>query len=486
MMGAGPGCRRCVSSARRLAGGVGLAALLALQACHSSTPPELTPGEISPELAEQIPASFYSDTTSAGPYDGDWIVAFGDSGLVATVDQALRNNFGLRQAAANLEAAAAVARQADKRLEPIVALSLPGAVGGGGGTETGATFGASLDLAWEVDVWGRISSGQAAALADFQAAAAAYDGARLSLAAQTTKAWFLATQAWKQLQIADSTAANLRGLLDLTLTKQEIGQASEQDVRLTRADLASAEETATNLQGVYRDALRSLEVILGRYPAAQIEVPREFLPVPPPVPPGLPSEILERRPDVVAADRQVAAAFSRVDSAKAARLPRLSITASVGGASDNLGDALNPANAIWNVGANLLVPIFDQGGRQLGVEVTTAQQKAAVAEYAATGLGAFREVESALDQEGLLREREEFLRQAVEDNAEAYRLAQVQFDVGAIDQLNLLQMQTRLFQSESQLVTVQGSRLANRVNLHLALGGSFEVAMQEPESGDGS
>jgi len=99
-----------------------------------------------------------------------------------------------------------------------------------------------------------------------------------------------------------------------------------------------------------------------------------------------------------------------------------------------------------------------------------------VADYAATGLAAFREVESSLDQENLLLEREELLGQAVEDNAEAYRLAEVQFDVGVIDQLSLLQIQTRLFQSESQLVTVQGSRLANRVNLHLALGGSFEEA----------
>ena len=463
-------------SGQLFAGYIGCVALIAFPACHSSTPPELAPEQISPELAEQIPDRFYSDTTSAGPYDGDWIAAFGDSALIATVDEALRNNFGLRQAAANLEVAGAVARQADKRLEPIVGLSLPAEVGGGGGTETGATFGASLDLAWEIDVWGRISSGQAAALADFQAAAATYNGARLSLAAQTTKAWFLATQAWKQLEIADSTAANLRELVGLTLTKQEIGQASEQDVRLTRADLASADETAANLRGVYRDALRSLEVLLGRYPAALIEVPREFLPVPPPVPPGLPSEILERRPDVVAADRRVAASFSRVDSAKAARLPRLSLSASVGGASDNLGDALDPANAIWNVGANLLVPILDQGVLQLGVEITTAQQEAAVADYAATGLAAFREVESSLDQENLLLEREELLGQAVEDNAEAYRLAEVQFDVGVIDQLSLLQIQTRLFQSESQLVTVQGSRLANRVNLHLALGGSFEEA----------
>jgi NodT family efflux transporter outer membrane factor (OMF) lipoprotein len=451
---------------------------LLTSACHKGTPPETDPAEYAPELTEQVPDRFYSDTTSAGSYDGGWLADFNDPRLEVVVAEAMRNNFSLRSAAANLEVAGAVARQAGRRLEPIMALSLPAGVGDQG-TGTSAAFGTSLDIVWEADIWGEISAGQAATLADFQAARATFEGARLSLAGQVTKAWFLATQVWRQLEITGATRDNLQGVLDLTLERQRIGQASEQDVRLTRADVASIEDAVRSLEGAYEDAKRSLEVLLGRYPAAEIEVPVEFIEMPAPVPVGLPSELLQRRPDVVAADRRVAASFARVDSAQAARLPSLTLTGGLGTASDDLGGALDPANAIWNVGVNLLVPILDQGGRQLGVEITSAQQEAAVADFAATGLRAFSEVESALRQESVLSDREGFLERSVEDNRQAYRLAEVQYDVGAIDQLSLLQIQTRVFNAESKLVSIQGARLTNRVDLHLALGGSFEVPVTE-------
>jgi NodT family efflux transporter outer membrane factor (OMF) lipoprotein len=450
-----------------------LGLLLLAAACHKGTPPETDPADYAPELTEQVPDRFYSDTTSAGSYDGGWLADFNDPRLEAVVAEAMQKNFSLRSAAANLQVSAAVAKQADRRLEPIVALSLP-AGAGDQGTGTSASFGTSLDIVWEPDIWGEISSGQAAALADFQAARATFEGARLSLAGQVTKAWFLATQVWRQLEITRATRDNLQGVLDLTIERQRIGQTSEQDVRLTRADVASIEDAVRNLEGAYEDAQRGLEVLLGRYPAAEIEIPLEFIEMPGPVPVGLPSELLQRRPDVISADRRVAASFARVDSAQAAKLPSLTLTGSLGTASDDLGGALDPANAIWNVGANLLVPILDQGGRELGVEITTAQQEAAVADYGATGLRAFSEVESTLTQENVLADREGFLERSVEDNREAYRLAEVQYNVGAIDQLSLLQIQTRVFSAESQLVSIQGARLTNRVDLHLALGGSFE------------
>jgi NodT family efflux transporter outer membrane factor (OMF) lipoprotein len=438
----------------------------------------MDPGEIAPEVTEQTPDRFYADTTAIGPVDDGWLASFEDPYLDELVAEALRNNFSLRGAAAQLEAAAAVARQADKRLEPIVSLAL------GGSETTGSsplpTSGVSLDVSWELDIWGRIAAGQAAALADFQTAAATFEFARQSLAAQTAKAYFLATEAWLQLQIADTTAANFRGIRGLVEDRLAEGQASQQDLRLSSADEASAEDAVRAAQGAYDDAKRSLEILLGRYPSAQIEIPRAFIPVPGPVPAGLPSELLQRRPDVIAAERTVAAAFARLDEAEAAKLPRLSLTSSVGTATDDFLEALNPANAVFSIGANLVAPILDQGGRELQVEIATAEQEAAVADYGQVGLRAFQEVESALQQEQLLAERESFLQSAFADNAEAVRLAGVQYEVGAIDLLGLLQIQAREFQSQSTLIRVQSTRLANRVNLHLALGGSFEMADPEP------
>jgi NodT family efflux transporter outer membrane factor (OMF) lipoprotein len=456
-----------------------IAAGVLLSACSGAAPPEpMDPSEIAPEVTEQTPDRFYSDTTAVGPVDDGWLADFGDPYLEELVAEAMRNNFSLRSAAAQLSAAAAAARQADRRLEPVMTFAL------GGSETTGSsplpTSGASLDVSWELDVWGRIAAGQAATLADFQTVAATYEYARQSLAAQTAKAYFLSTEAWIQLRVADTTAANFRRIQQLVQDRLDQGQASEQDLRLSRADAASAEDALRAAQGAYDDAKRSLELILGRYPAARIEVPVEFLAAPGPVPAGLPSELLQRRPDVVAAERSVAAAFARTDEAEAARLPRLALTTSVGTATDGFLEALNPANTVFSVGANLVAPILDQGGRELQVEIATAEQEAAVADYGQVGLKAFQEVESALQQDQLLAEREAFLQTAFEDNAEAVRLAGVQYEVGAIDMLSLLQIQTREFQSKSGLVRIQSTRLANRVNLHLALGGSFEEVDPQP------
>ncbi len=426
-----------------------------------------------PEVAEQVPERFYADTTALGPVDDGWITSFDDDVLVTVVNEAMRNNLNLRSAAAQLEAAAASARQAGRRLEPVAALSLGGATGDTPQLQE-TTWGTSLDVAWEVDLWGRIRAGQSAAQADFQAIQADFEFARQSLAAQTAKAWFLATEAWRQLQIADTTAANLRGILALTEERERVGQATAQDLSLTRADLANAEDAVQATESAYQDARRGLELLVGRYPAAQIEVPTEFAQMPPRVPAGLPSSLLERRPDMVAAERRVAAAFARTDEAQAAKMPTLALTGSVGTASTDLLETLNPANLIWETGAAFVAPLLDQGGREAQVEIATAQQEAAVAAYGAAALTAFSEVESSLANEAFLMERERLLQTAVDENLSAVQAAEVQFDVGVIDQLSLHQIQTRLFSSQSALVRIQSARLTQRVNLHLALGGSFE------------
>jgi outer membrane protein TolC len=196
--------------------------------------------------------------------------------------------------------------------------------------------------------------------------------------------------------------------------------------------------------------------------------------MPPTVPAGLPSSLLERRPDLVAAERRVAAAFARTDEAQAAKMPTLALTGSVGTASTDLLETLNPANLIWQTGAAFVAPLLDQGGREAQVEIATAQQEAAVASYGAVALTAFSEVESSLANGAFLTERERLLQIAVNENQSAVQAAEAQFEVGAIDQLSLLQIQTRLFSSQAALIRIQSGKLTQRVNLHLALGGSFE------------
>jgi outer membrane protein TolC len=191
------------------------------------------------------------------------------------------------------------------------------------------------------------------------------------------------------------------------------------------------------------------------------------------VPAGLPSDLLERRPDVIAAERRVAAAFFRVHEAKAARLPVIGLTTGVSSISSDLFVLTERDNPVWNFGANLLMPIFRGGALKTQVEIRTAEQKQALAAYAGVGLRAFGEVENALTAEIAAREREQLLTQAMADNQRAFEIVQTQFKVGSTDLRFVAQRQLALDANRSSLIRMQAEQRVQRVNLHLALGGSF-------------
>jgi outer membrane protein TolC len=225
------------------------------------------------------------------------------------------------------------------------------------------------------------------------------------------------------------------------------------------------------VEGGRQQASRSLEILIGRYPAAEVDGADELAAVPPPIPVGVPADILERRPDLRAAESRVAAAFHLSEQARLAKLPSFSITAGVGGSN-----AMN--SFIGGLGAGLVAPLFTGGALEGQIEVANADQKAAVAAYGATVLKSFEEVETSLANEDLFGQRESYLDSAVDNNFKAYELGRAQYEVGKIDLLSLLQMQTRWIGARVGLIRLQNERLAQRVNLHLALGGSFEETEQ--------
>jgi outer membrane protein TolC len=192
----------------------------------------------------------------------------------------------------------------------------------------------------------------------------------------------------------------------------------------------------------------------------------------------LPSELLERRPDVIAAERRVAAAFNRVHEAKAARLPVIALTTGVSTISSDLFVLQDRDNPVWNLGANLVAPIFKGGALKTQVEIRTAEQKQAIAAFASVGLRAFGEVESALAAEIAARERERILAQTMSDSQRALQIVQTQFKVGSTDLRFVTQRQLALNATQSALIRVQAEQRVQRVNLHLALGGSFETRPQ--------
>ncbi len=407
--------------------------------------------------------------------DDGWLSNFQDQRLSQLVEEALRNNRDLQGTAAKVAEAEARARKAGANLLPTVDLTA-GAARSGTVNSNGAQNKVNLGLqvSWEADLWGRLRSARQAEALDAIAAAADFEFARQSLAARVAESWFVTVGNKLQLALDEDIQALERRTQEVVQKRVEAGAVSRLDLNVARAAVARTQENVARNQGSLEEAVRSLEVLLGRYPAAELNVADRLILMLDPVPAGLPSELLERRPDIVARDRQVAAAFNRTQSARAARLPRLALTGDIGGSSSSLQNVLNPSNVVWSLGANLLAPIFDGGRRKADVEISTAQQKQALADYASAALQAFQEVETALANERVLQVREERLAIIVEELAEAVRITELRYQVGEIDLLSLNQVKRDFFRARRDLLQVQVERLRQRVNLHLALGGSFE------------
>jgi outer membrane protein TolC len=246
-------------------------------------------------------------------------------------------------------------------------------------------------------------------------------------------------------------------------------------VALARANLGTFQDTAKQVRLAHEQTLRALELLLGRYPAAELQARRNLPELPGPIPAGLPLEMLERRPDMVAADRRVAAAFNRVGEAKAARLPRIILNANVAAIeSDILQLKQDFSNPTGGAGAKLIAPIYQGGALKTQVEIRTLEQKEAVAQYAGLALRALGDVENALAAGSTLEERDQLLKRTVADNQRALELTQSSYRVGKIDVRAVQQQQLSVYSARLTLLRVQSEELAQRVNLHLALGGSFE------------
>ena len=449
-----------------------------------------------PSLGAAPPAGWSAGEAGSAQPDSLWWSSFGDAELDTVVTEALAHNLNLQAAAGRMSAAAAQAKIAGAPLSPQVGvgfsaarrkqnflgLPIPGAAGVVASTSN--SYGVSLDLAWEIDLWGRLSAGKAAALADYQAAQADFAGARLSLSAQTAKAWFAAVEARRQMELSRSTVENLKTSSDLVRARYERGLRPSLDLRLSLATLAGAEALYQQRQIIYDRTVRQLELILGRYPAADLRLSTDLPALPDGIPAGLPADLVARRPDLAAAERRLAASSARVKLARRSLYPRISLTASSGRSSQELGDLLKGDFGVWALMANLTQPLF-QGGRIRGnIDLARSHSEQALALYAQSVLGAYAEVESALAAEGYLADRQAALQAAAEQSLAARQLAEDRYATGLTDLITLLEAQRGAYDSESQLLAVRRQRLENRVDLHLALGGGFTGPARTREAGD--
>jgi NodT family efflux transporter outer membrane factor (OMF) lipoprotein len=526
-----------------LRGSVSLLALLAV-GC-ASVDEELLDTQL-----PDAPSAWAAGEDSVDPPVGDWLAPFGDDALYGLVSEAMGHNNNLLAAAANLEAARAGAKIARANLLPtlnaqsggsrnaiVTDPSLAAQAGGAGGSVGGLSakdlerqFGVDADndgkldgldlfigspggtpgqdgiaesplpnrriyinnyslgaqINWEIDLWGRLTDETRAAYKDAKASLAECQGARLSIAGAVTQSWFGLIEARQQRELAERDVAARQSNLNVTERRYERGVASSLDVRLSRSALGSSQANLAFRQRGEKEAARRLEVLLGRYPKAELEAAAALPELPRLAGAGAPGEILARRPDLIAAEARMEASGLRARAARKALLPRLTLSSQIGTSGPDLSDLIDPERLAGNIAAGLFQPLFQGGRVRANSKRQRAVAEASLLSYAQTALEAYEEAENAIDAETFLAASESALKLAYEEAAAAEDLTERRYASGTATIFDLLNAQTRRISSESSYILAQRQRVSNRVALYLAIGGDFIADTTIAASADGT
>lgn len=446
---------------------------LVISACAPFAKRPDLPALTRPALPE-LPPAWQVAQESVGEVKVGWIGAFDDPVLTALVVEAQANNRNLQAALAGLEQSQAIARQARAALLPALNYSAAAVEGGPVAGSSADSYATGLSLGWELDVWGRVRASRNAAAYAAASAEADYIFTQYSLAAAVAQTYFLVIEAGLQEAVAQKSLDALTQTARIVGAQRELGAADAYDESLANSNLATARATLAQAQGAKRLARRALEVLVGRYPADAIEA-RTDLPAVPALPgAGVPSTLLERRPDLIAAELAVASAFSDVGATKATRLPTFSLSGALDVAAFDFSDALDPDNGAWSLATSLLGPLFDAGLRRAQIDAASAVQRQAIAAYAQTALNAFQEVENSLDQNAVVAVRVKALQEAADAQNRAFDLAQLRYEEGETSLLDVFVVQANTLAADAAAVTVRREQLDEWINLNLALGGSWE------------
>lgn len=416
---------------------------------------------------------------------GPWWEVFGDAQLNALVAQVEVSNFNIQIAEAQYRQARALGDAARAAFLPSVGANTSatrsgsGGGSGGPGSNTNSTrqIRLSASVGWEIDVWGRLARTSEARQAGIEASAADLGAARLSAQALLVRNYFQLRQVDAQKQLFDSTLEAYKRSLELTTNRYNAGIVARLDVIQAEALLRSTQVQAIDL-GVLRARLEhAIAVSIGRPPAALSIAFAPLAPIVPAVPAvGLPSELLERRPDIASAERRMAAANASIGVAQAASYPSLSLSASGGFAASTLGSLFSLPNTFWSFGPALAMSLFDGGARKAQTAQAEAGYDATVASYRQTVLNGFREVEDALAALRILQEEALVQEEALKASRYALELVNNQYKAGTVSFLNVISAQATALSNERNALGILGDRVEATVQLITALGGGWSSA----------
>jgi NodT family efflux transporter outer membrane factor (OMF) lipoprotein len=328
---------------------------------------------------------------------------------------------------------------------------------------------------WEIDLWGRLASRAMASDLSADAAREDLDDARLSVAGQSSQAWVDLIEAQQLLALAQEDLTTRERALDLTQRRYDAGIATSLALRTARSQVASARALHAQAQDQLLIVSRRLQEIMGRYPDGTLRAEGELPHLAPLAAAGAPEDLLERRPDVLAAEDRMRAAGFRIHEARAAMLPRLTLTATAGstdpGPNPSINNIDDSANMISNIIAGITMPIFNGGALLSESRASVADRRAAAADYVRVSIAAWREVEGTISADQSLEVREEQFGIAADEAREAQELAEREYSRGVATLFELIDAYTRRIDAERGLITARAARVSNRISYHVALGG---------------
>ncbi|WP_112662750.1 efflux transporter outer membrane subunit [Microvirga flavescens] len=434
-----------------------------------------------PSLSAQIPERFANARGAGGwPSDGWWRL-LGSAELNRAMESARSGNLDVSAAMSRIEQANAQIKVASQGLIPSlsasadVAQSFQGSRSGTAGRGLTHSGSASLGASYELDLWGKNLSVRRAAEAN--AAASEFDLATIVITtdASVASTYFQILALKRRLVIAHENIASARTILDAVKARVKFGTASNLDVAQQESLLDNLLVNVPGLELQVQQSIYALAILLGQTPESlKITGSNPDAIRIPPIRPGLPSELIERRPDVAFAEAQLAAARFNIQAAKAKLLPSIQLTGAGGFQSAAFRTLINPSSQFYQMAAGLTQPILDAYSLQGQVEVDQGRFRELLANYQKTVLVALQEVESALVAYHKTAEQEVLQRKAVESSQRAYDISVEQLRAGIIDRTTLLNAEQTLFSAQNNLVQVRLSRLQSVIDLYRALGGGWE------------
>jgi len=443
-----------------------------------------------PPVAPEFPTATAPQTEPEGS-EVEWRDFFGDERLKKLIELALANNRDMRVAILNVEQSRAQYRVTRSASYPSVnasgsytrsALSLTGFPQAGGGTSTSATFvsnewSASVGTtSYELDLWGRIRSLNRQALEKYFATEEGRRNEQISLASQVATEYFAQRESQELLDLSRRTLDAVQQSYNLNKAKFDAGASNELDLREAESQVETAKINVTTYQRQIAQAEDDLVLLVGARlngdlpPGKSLSDPKVLKDIRP----GLPSELLERRPDILEAEHTLKAANADIGAARAAFFPMITLTGSIGSTSGQLSNLFNPGTGVWSFSPQVSMPIFDGGKNRANLDAAQVSKRIEVANYEKAIQTAFREVADALVGAESYSEQIEQDGSLVASEQRRYDLAELRYEHGADTYLNVLSAQQDLFSAEQQLIQAQYNKLSSQISLYQALGGGWK------------